>query len=155
MTYAAETSVPVDRSQREIEDLVRKRGAVGFMRGELEGRAVVAFQLKDRRVQFELPLPRAEEFSHVERRGRKVKAAPHQVEQLVGQAERARWRALALAIKAKLVSVETGVESFEEAFLAQIVVPGHGRFGNWAIPAIAEAYGSGKLPPLLPAGGGQ
>ena len=35
---------------------------------------------------------------------------------------RRRWRALLLVIKAKLESVESGIETFEEAFASQIVL---------------------------------
>jgi hypothetical protein len=60
---------------------------------------------------------------------------------------------LLLTIKAKLVSIDSEVESFEEAFLAQILVPGQKRpFGHHAIKAINEAYTNGKLPPLLGSG---
>lgn len=155
MTYAAETSVPVERSQREIEVLVTKHGATSFYRGQEVGRAIVGFQLKDRRIQFEVALPRPDEYEYTVRNGRKAKRTPEQVRVAVDQAERARWRALALTIKAKLVSIETGVESFEEAFLAQIIVPGEGRamrFAQLALPAIAKAYDTGALPPLLPSG---
>jgi hypothetical protein len=67
---------------------------------------------------------------------------------------RSAWRALMLAIKAKLVSVESGVEQFEEAFLAHIVVPGSRgqRFGAMAMRALEEGYSTGKLPPLLGSG---
>lgn len=70
---------------------------------------------------------------------------------------RAAARELALAIKAKLVTVESGIETLEEAFLAHIVVPSDGRsrrFADVAIAAIARAYSSPDgLPPLLPSGG--
>lgn len=39
------------------------------------------------------------------------------------QAGRQRWRALALVIKAKLEAVGTGIVTFEEEFLAHIVLP--------------------------------
>lgn len=157
MSYAANTSVAVERSQREIETMVKRAGATSFYRGELEERAVVGFQLKDRKILFELPAVQPEEVSTVERRGRRVKFPPHQVEQQLEQATRSRWRALALCIKAKLVSVESGVESFEEAFLAHIVVPhesGAKRFAAVAVAAIGDAYRSGKpMPPMLGPGG--
>lgn len=158
ITYAVQTSVPVERSQREIEQLVTRYGAKRFFRGFEDGRAVVGFEMGGRRVQFDLPLPRAEEFATYERRGRQVKSTPAQVEAMLLQAERAKWRALCLTVKAKLVSVEAGVETLEEAFLAQILVPSDGRsvrFGELAIKAITEAYRGGTMPPLLPAGSPQ
>lgn len=157
MSYASGTEVQVERSQREIELLVTKAGASAYYRGTEAGKAAIGFQLKDRRILFELPLPQPGEFATFKRRGVVYRTPPHLTQQLVEQACRARWRALCLAIKAKLVSVESGVESFEEAFLAQLVVPGDdgraARFGAIALKAIAGAYKSGKpMPPLLPSG---
>ncbi len=68
------------------------------------------------------------------------------------QAGRQRWRALALVIKAKLEAVESGVETFEDAFLSHIVLPGGGTIGRWLKPQLQEAYVGGKMPPLLGAG---
>jgi len=155
--FAADTKVPVHRSQQEIEELVRAAGAKSFYRGDDQGKAIIGFQIRDRRILFELPLPTAKEFETVVRRGRTIRVPPGQVAQLLEQATRARWRALSLAIKAKLVGVEAGVESFDEAFLAQIVVPHEGRavrFAAVALAAIGGAYKDGKLPPLLGPGGG-
>lgn len=157
MSYAAETGVPVDRSQREIEQLVRRAGARTFYRGEDLEKAFVAFDLNDRRILFELPLPQSAEYSFGERRGRKVKLTPQQSEQLQGQATRAKWRALALTIKAKLVSVESRIETVEEAFLAQVVISdargNSARFAKFAELAIKKIYEKG-LPALPgPAGG--
>lgn len=153
MSYAQDTSVPVERSQREIETLLQKYGAKKFGRGYEEGRAVIWCELADRRLMFELRMPTAQELATDKQRSRGKLATPDQV----AQAERARWRALALAIKAKFVAVESGVETFEEAFLAQIVVPHDGRavrFSRVAIKAIQDAYTTGgNLPPLLPSGG--
>ena len=67
------------------------------------------------------------------------------------QATRQRWRALALSIKAKLESVESGIEQFEEAFMAQIVLPNGKTVGEWVAPQIEASYKSGNMPPMLPA----
>jgi hypothetical protein len=67
------------------------------------------------------------------------------------QEVRRRWRALGLVIKAKLESVESGIETFESAFMANIVMPDGKTFGKYAGPAIESAYSTGKVPLLLPA----
>lgn len=67
------------------------------------------------------------------------------------QACRQKWRALALVVKAKLEAVESGISEFEEEFLAHIVLPDGQTVGRWMQPQIADAYGSGKMPPMLPA----
>lgn len=153
--FARDTSVSVAKSRGELEDLVHRAGGTKFGSMYEDTRAVVLFELGQRRIMFELPLPARDAFAVRTVRSRRVKATPEQQQHAWEQACRSKWRALCLAIKAKLVSVETGVESFEQAFLAQIVVPHEGRavrFGQLATKAIAEAYTGGTLPPLLGSG---
>lgn len=54
-----------------------------------------------------------------------------------------------LAIKSKLESVESGIEQFDEAFMAQIVLPDGRTMAEYAMPQIAKSYTSGTMPPLL------
>lgn len=155
MSYARDTSVSVAKSRGEIEDLVARAGGSRFASMQEPERAVVLFELQDRRIMFELPLPRRADFEVRTVRGRPKQQPPERAQRDWEQACRSHWRALALAIKAKLVSVESGVESFEEAFLAHVVVPtsaGSKRFGELAVKAIAQAYTGGNLPPLLGSG---
>jgi len=65
------------------------------------------------------------------------------------QACRQRWRALNLAILAKLEAVEAGITTFEEEFLAHLVLPNGKTVGQWAVPAVGKALSDGKMPPLL------
>jgi hypothetical protein len=60
---------------------------------------------------------------------------------------------LLLCIKAKLESVEAKIETFEEAFLAHVVLPDGETVGEHALPAVAAIYKGGQLRPLLPAPG--
>lgn len=103
-----------------------------------------------RNVMFELPLPKSDGFKF---NGLRRVRTPEKQHEAWEQACRSSWRALLLAIKAKLVSVESGVESFEEAFLAQLVVKDDEgravRFGVRAVKAIAEAYVRNGPPQLL------
>lgn len=149
--YAEGTSVPVAKTEVEIKEMLRRRGATRTAFAEEAGRAVVFFELQDRRVQFTMPLPRPDErrFTHD---GRGLRRTQDVAAKAWEQACREKWRALLLTMKAKFVSVDNQVESFEEAFLAHIVVPGGGTLGARALPAVAEAYRTGTLPPLLPSG---
>lgn len=104
MAYAVATTVSVDKTQTEIRKLVTKAGAVEFATYESSSQAQLAFQLGDRRIRFALPLPTGE--------GSEAKRQ---------QALRSRWRALLLVIKAKLESVDSKIETIEEAFLANII----------------------------------
>ena len=55
-----------------------------------------------------------------------------------------------MVIKAKLESVESGIETFEQAFLANVVLPGGTTVGDYMTPQIAESYRTGQMPPMLP-----
>lgn len=132
-TFAAHTSVSVDRSQNEIKKVLGKYGATGFVFGEGNGSAMVMFEMKQRRIKFILPLP---------------KIGDHKSEQL----ERTRWRCLLLAIKAKLECASTGITTFEQEFLAHIVLPNGETVSQKLLPQLASSYQSGKMPPLLGTG---
>ena len=153
MSYAQNTSVSVSKTRGEIDALLRSHLATAIMTGDRDGQAFIAFEMCDRRFQFRLELPLLKDYAvHVTPGGREKECSPQQQFALHEQASRSRWRALFLAIKSKLVSVEAGIETMEEAFLAQIVVPGRrGTFAQWAIPQIQKAYDGFDLPPLLPA----
>ncbi|MCI0660555.1 MAG: hypothetical protein L0220_05720 [Acidobacteria bacterium] len=65
------------------------------------------------------------------------------------QATRQKWRALKLAIIAKLEAVESKIATFETEFVANIVMPDGRTVGEHAMPAIEQAYLTGKTPRLL------
>jgi hypothetical protein len=149
--YAEKTKVGTDASQAEIKRTVQRYGATAFMAYEDQNRAVIAFEMKGRRIMFRLPLPdrKSREFTHTPARG--TLRAEEDAFASWEQACRQRWRALALAIKAKMESVEAHIETFEDAFMAHIVLPGGATVGDHLRPQIADAYETGQLPPLLPA----
>lgn len=132
MTYAARTDVPVERSRNEIETVLTRYGAKKFAYFTEASRAIIVFEASDRRIRFDLPLPEGD-------------SAKDQ------QTRRSRWRALLLCIKAKLETVESKIETFEEAFLAHVVMPDGMTVGQHARPMIGQAYKEGKMVPLLPA----
>ncbi|MBC2668738.1 hypothetical protein ACFOON_15280 [Novosphingobium piscinae] len=146
--YAADTSVSVANSKAEIERIVERYGATGFMSGWSGNQAVVAFAMAGRQIRFNLTMPdKADKsFTHHSRGPRTPEAALKEWE----QACRQRWRALALVIKAKLEAVESNISTFEAEFLAAIVMPNGRTVGEEIKPMIATAYASGTMPPLLP-----
>jgi hypothetical protein len=136
MPYAQRTEVAVSKTRAEIETLLERAKAKQY------GTAVdydlrtarVQFRLHDRIVRFTITLPDRQ------RLGRRYE-----------QAERQRWRALLLVLKAKLESVESAIETFESAFLAQIVMPNDRTVVDIMAPVIAESYKTGKMKALGPA----
>lgn len=150
MAYASTTSVSVSKTKGEIDGLLRKHKAAGFGVFEEQTRAMLVFEMSGRRIVFHLPLPnqRDREFVITARgKTRSTDAALSAWE----QACRSRWRALFLCIKAKLESIESGIESFEDAFLAHIQMPDGHSVSEHVKPRIAQAYETGSMQPLLPA----
>ena len=127
-TYAKKTKVPASQTLSEIQAVLKRYGATAFGYANLPGVVMIAFESKGRRLRFKIPVPD---------------------ENKDPQGHRQRWRAMLLAIKAKLESVASGIESFDEAFMAQIVLPDGRTMSEYATPQIANAYKDGKMPPLL------
>lgn len=152
--YAAKTDVPVSKTRMEIEELVTNRyGAAQFLSAIDSGRAIVGFTLQDRQVRFLLQLPDPADAAftrYVDRYGYERHRAAESARKEWEQALRSTWRALLLVIKAKLEAVEVGIATFEDEFLANIVLPDGNLVGHHIRPRIAEAYASGTMPPMLP-----
>lgn len=148
--FAENTEVPVEKSRSEIERLIVRYGATStaFMSGS--GRAMIAFEASGRRILFELPLPEITE-KRFEKDGRGTIRAPAKRHEIWEKACRQRWRALALVIKAKLEAVQSGITTFEDEFLAHIVMPDGQTVAQHVKPTIAASYKSGNIHPLLPA----
>ena len=149
--YASETSVSPDQSMLEIKSTLERYGASKFAFMEEVESVHVVFEAHSRRVRFTMPLPRAEDYEH-NRTGAKM--GKTQAKQAHKKAVWQRWRALLLTIKAKLESVESGIETFEDAFMAQLVLPSGQTMGEWVEPQIRQIYDGGQMPPLLLGGGG-
>tara|TARA_R110000803_G_scaffold83326_4_gene149487 strand:+ start:221 stop:691 length:471 start_codon:yes stop_codon:yes gene_type:complete len=153
--FAENTSVSSEKSRMEIERILGRYGADGFMYGWEPDRAIIAFRMTGRHVKFVLPMPdrSSREFTHTPEKNmrRSESAAASAFEQAVRQ----RWRALALVIKAKLEAVETGITVFDDEFMAHIQLPNGETVGNWMRPQIELAYEKGTMPALLPAPGGK
>lgn len=145
--YASETNVSIEKSRMEIERTLSRYGADSFAYFSEKSRAIIAFQIAQRRVRFVLSLPDPErkEFTHHTRGARAPQAAKAAWE----QACRQRWRALALVIKAKLEAVAAGITTVEDEFLAHTMLPDGSTFGEWAKPQLALTYKRGSMPQLL------
>jgi hypothetical protein len=128
--FAARTGVSMADSIAEIERTARKYGGEQFVFGVADDRAVVGFTKDGRQVRFQVPF------------GEKDTG--------YAQRQRQRMRALLLVIKARLEAVASGVETFEDSFLANIVLPDGRLVGQEVKERIAIAYATGQMPALLP-----
>lgn len=149
MRYAENTGVSADRSRAEIERTLTRYGADQFMYAWQDGRAVIGFRMHKRFIKFVLPMPDREQFRSTPggRRKRNDAATLNAWE----QATRQRWRALAIAIKAKLEAVESGIAEFDGEFMNYIVMPDGKTIGEHVTPQIEASYLTGKMVRLLPA----
>jgi hypothetical protein len=129
--FAAQTHVGVDQTRVEIERTLSRYGATAFGYITQQGKAIIAFEATKRHIKITVPLPVGED--------EKTK-----------QQARQRWRALLLVIKAKLESVESGIETLEEAFYANIVMPDGRTIYESTREHVAVAYSTGKVQGLLP-----
>lgn len=149
MRYAADTSVSVEKSRAEIERILGRYGATRFAYAAEPERAQVVFEAKGRRVRFLVPLPSRQDKAYTHTPGRGHKRHPEDAFRAWEQSCRQRWRALALSIKAKLEVVESGISTFEDEFLAHIVLPNGEAVGEWLGPQIEASYKSRRMPAML------
>lgn len=151
--YAEGTDVSLDQSLVEIQNIVKKYGGVDYMSGHAEGRgSFFSWRQPDvnRVVRFNIFWP--------EPTATAVATTPAGVERskddLPGAQEaefRRRARALVIRVKALLETVYQGGETFEEVFLAKILLPDGSTVAEQVSPRIALAYETGQMPPdMLP-----
>lgn len=128
-TFAAKTSVSVEKTRVEIDTLLGKYGATSRGTMIAEKTAHVAFVIEGRRYRIDVPLPDRRKFSS---------------EKDYEQAQRTRWRCVLLLIKSKLEIVKLGMSTAEREFLADLILP-NGRtagqeLGDYMAKLLAEGY---------------
>lgn len=133
------TSVPVERSQMHLRKLLQDHGAEGFGFGEQRhnGRRTALIQFQHDAFAVKLAVPFRAVSGSTDRQ--------HQVAE--EREERRIWRVIFHVLKARMVAVEDGVETFEQAFLPHIVNP---RTGRTVYDELAQ-HGRLELPSALPA----
>jgi len=167
MSYAQGTKVAPEKSRAEIEKLLTKQkvSQVGVNMDLANGRAIVLFTMPGavvtpaaqwpkvvaevrsppRVVSFAVKMPKREDFNK-SRNGYLPTA--DKVDSLWEQAIRARWRNLLMVLKGKFAAIESGVETFEEAFLCHLQVPSGGTVGEHVMPRYQQAIANPGAPLL-------
>ena len=150
--YAKDTNVSPEQSLMEIRKTLTRYKATGFGIVEDSTRVGVTFDMEGRRVRFVVPLPDRDDKRFKYTSNNRYGYRGEFSEKLYEQGTRQKWRALLLTIKAKLESVESQIETFEEAFMAHLVLPDGRTMGEIAVPQIKMAYETKTMPPLLGSG---
>ena len=148
--YAADTAVSTDRSRSEIERTLTRYGATGFGYLWQGNMAVIVFEMMGRRIRVSLVMPAEGEYRRTPTGRVRTLAATREAHE---QGKRQRWRALALYVKATCEAVESGIITFEDAWLAHTMLPNGATVGEWLEPQLEDVYRGGQMPPLLPAPG--
>lgn len=132
--FAEATKVPIGKTKAEIEELLRKHGAKQTLSGTdtESGNLLCGFTMDGRQV--------------------RMTAVTSNGKGSAEQRERQAWRALLLLVKGKLEIIAMGYTTFENEFLANLVLPNGQTVADDVVPKIAKAYESGKMPNLLPSG---
>lgn len=140
--YATGTSVAPEKSEMEIKRTLQRYGAtkIGVM---TEARkATIYFEVKGRDVQWSIPLV-VKGDPIPDKRGYTLTESGAQAE------TRRRWRVMVLTIKALLEGVDSKVMTFDEAFLAHVVIPGTGKtIGDALVPRL-DALATGGFKALM------
>lgn len=153
MAYAEATKMSVEKSVAEIVTLVRKNAGSQIAQLDDDNRYVIAFTMADRQVRFTVVFdPVDHKRFQLDGRGSTRTAAARRDHW--EQHRRQRMRAMLLVIKAKFESVESGVETFEQAFLANVVMPDKRTVHEHISESIALQYQTRGVQPLMLTGPG-
>jgi len=148
--YANNTSVSPEKSQAEIQNTLRKYGADRFGTMEEKNKAHVMFSYSGLSIQISIDLPSRSEFEKTTTGRDRITVA---IETAHNQEIRQRWRALLLAIKAKLEAIECGISTIEEEFMAFVIMPDGLPLSSHILPKLQTMVKTGKMPKLLSYGG--
>ena len=149
MAYAQSTTVPVEKSRAEIERLLSQHHCTRFASGidHETKRATIQFSAHNRIVKFEITLPDPGDPKYRKIKNSYLQRTAAGITKIVEQETRTRWRALLLVIKAKLEAIESGIATFDDEFLAHVLLPNQETVGEYIGPLVAQIYETGRMPP--------
>lgn len=104
--YAKKTTVSSQKSRMDIEKLLTRYKAKDTLYGTIGSDAWIVFKMRDRSIKIVLALPPD-----------LPEGATRAQEKARDQVVRQKWRIMHLIINARLEAVESGVETFEQAWL--------------------------------------
>lgn len=131
--YAEDTKVPVARSQEHVKADLRRVGADHIALMEGSDQHLVVFKVSE--ILY------------------RIASAPTTKAKNPEQETRRQWRAIALLVKAKTVSIIEGISSVEREFLADVVMPDGSTLADHSTRLIKQSYQEGGAPKMLMLGG--
>lgn len=125
---SADTDVPVEKSQEDIKQLVRRNGAAGFGVQEdyRTGRVIVSFVMNlpdGGHLPLQIPMDVGKVYAKMYGHPNDPKKYDEDVKEARReQAERTAWRQLHLIIDALLTATSLGIMTLADAFMGHVVV---------------------------------
>lgn len=118
---AGNTAATVGKSKQELEQVLQRYGVQHFAYASQPGAIAIAFQHSGDKYRIVLPMLTADtpDLATTEAGKRRTAAA---VQQLLDKAERQRWRALLLKVKADLELAHLTGQPIRTAFAAHLVL---------------------------------
>ena len=151
MPYAEHTNVAPEKSRMEIEQALNRYGASAFMYATTTAQSMVQFMYQGRNIRIVLAKPDVSKLK-VRWYGNVRDANPDQKAKFISDEGRRQWRALLLVIKAKLEAVQSKIATFDDEFMAYVVMPNGQTMGEWMRPQIEQAVANGHMPKMLMSG---
>lgn len=151
MAYAEGTSVSEEKSRQEIERMLTRMGAskFGVLSDYNERTAEIGFVYKTIHVRMLITLPDPKDDRFNKTPTGKWLRSDNAKEEMYRAEVRRKWRSLSLALKAKLVSVEEGITTFEREFLPYMVTSSGQTVAEKMEPLIREAMEGRPIPATL------
>ncbi|MBT1001794.1 hypothetical protein KIH31_04190 [Paenarthrobacter sp. DKR-5] len=146
--YVRGASISSSAFRAEIQAMLTVYGAAGFRCGLEDGRAAIVFIAGKRQFRFILPLTGPVGSSSGTTGDPLQPRSSDTAGKAKEDAARRQWHQLSLLIRAKLDAVAAGITTFDQEFLAYMVLPGGTTVFDAVTPAVSNAYTPGGRPPL-------
>jgi len=139
----------MENSRAELERLLSRHRCTKFASGvDHEAHtATVQFHLNNRIVKFAIALPDPKDPKYKLIKRSYLERTQAGIDKVVEQETRTRWRSLLLVVKAKLEAIESGIASFEDEFLAHVLLPNQETVAQYIGPMVDQIYKTGRMPP--------
>lgn len=147
--YAAKTKIGIAQSKSGLEKILIRYGATGYAYGWDRDVCVVTFRFNESMIRFMVKTPSSDDPEFTTSPSGRERSKQDRTK-LWEQAQRQRWRAINLIVKAKLEAIDSGIVTFEEEFLAHTVLSNGSTVGEYTIPQLSKAIDRGSMPKLLP-----
>ena len=148
--YAEGTKTPVSNSQMEVLRILEGHGITQHMLANDSATGTHNLIFKHTGVTYKISVQMpARDAKQFQRNGRGLARSQQEIADAWAAEVRRRWRSFLLVIKAKVIGIDDGVTTFDEAFLPYVVVnEQYETLAEVMVPRIRAAATLGEYPAL-------